>query len=171
MKLEEQVIWKDIKGFEKLYQISNSGLIQSYKRTGSKDKILSPGKRRGYKSVTLCKENIRKPCNVHRLVALTFIKKIKGKDYVNHKDGNKLNNNVSNLEWVTHKNNLEHSRIVLGKYGKGQKNNNSKLTQREVDFIRWIKNRCPQIKPIEISRFYKVTNTCINELLRKKTWK
>lgn len=171
MNLESQVIWKDIKGFKNLYKISNTGLIKSYKRSGSKGKILKPGNRRGYESVTLCKENIRKPCSVHRLVALNFIKKVKGKNYVNHKDGNKLNNKVSNLEWVTNKQNIEHSINKIGNTSIGEKNHNSKLKKREVNFIRYIKNKFPKIKSKDISNFYNVTTTCINELLRNKTWK
>ena len=60
---------------------------------------------RGYMYVRTAKKNYQ----LHRIVACAFIERIEGKDFVNHKDGNKQNNDVSNLEWVTHKENIEHA--------------------------------------------------------------
>lgn len=165
------ILWKDIRGFKGLYKISTTGIIISYKRSGSKGRQLKPGHRRGYESVTLCKGNIRKPCNVHRLVAQTFLKKIKGHSVVNHKDGNKLNNNLENLEWVTRKQNNDHSINILKKDNKGQKNGNSKLTKREVDFIRYIKTVIPAIKGKDIAKFYNMTDSSIFDIWNKKRWK
>ena len=62
-----------------------------------------------YKSVRLRKDNKPKTHHLHRLLANAFIPKIDGKRYVNHKDGNKLNNELSNLEWCTHQENMKHA--------------------------------------------------------------
>lgn len=75
-------------------------------------------KKRGYKQVKFGSNYVRKSVLVHRLVAETFIPLVEGKNFVNHKDGNKLNNNVSNLEWCTMKENAIHS-VQTGLWRKG----------------------------------------------------
>ena len=94
-------IWKDIKNFEGLYQVSNLGRVKS------KRKILKPIKGEYFK-VVLCKNKIRYTKYIHRLVAETFIFNNNNKLQVNHKDENKLNNNVNNLEWITFKENMNY---------------------------------------------------------------
>ncbi len=163
--------WKDIPGFKGLYQASNTGLIKSFKRSGSAGRILKPGIRRGYQSVTLCKGNKKFPSNVHRLIAFTFLSKVKDNNVVNHKDGNKLNNNYENLEWVTRKQNQDHAYIVLGENNKGEKNGRSKLTKREVEFIRYIKKICPKLKGKQVSDFYKMADVSIFDIWNNKKWK
>ena len=78
------------------YQVSNLGRVKSL--IGHK-KILKPELRTGYYSVNLCKDSKCKHVRIHRLVAEAFIPNIKHLPMVNHKDGNKVNNNVDNLEW------------------------------------------------------------------------
>ena len=90
--------WKDIKGYEGLYQISNKGRVKSLY---NKSKILRPGKRKGYFFVWLYKNKKRKQYSIHRLVAEHFLLNPDNLPVVNHKDENKLNNNVENLEWCT----------------------------------------------------------------------
>ena len=92
--------WKDIKGFDGVYQVSSSGLVKSlwYK----KERILKPGHTRGgYLQVVLCKGGCKFSYYIARLVANHFIVNPMNKKEVNHKDGNKRNNTVSNLEWCT----------------------------------------------------------------------
>ena len=99
--------WKDIKGYEGLYQVSNLGRVKSLKF--GKERILKTGvDRYGYISVNLYKNNKRKLCKVHRLVAEAFIPNLENKPEVNHLDEDKTNNMVSNLEWCTRNENVNH---------------------------------------------------------------
>lgn len=96
--------WRDIKGYEGLYQVSNLGRVKSLRDKNNKKRelILKPKiMRNGYLKVDLCKNGKQKTFTVHRLVATVFISNPKNFPTVNHKDENKLNNNVSNLEWCT----------------------------------------------------------------------
>jgi len=95
-------IWKDIKGYEGFYQVSNLGKIKSLPRNNTikQSKILKNGySRKGYCIVNLSKNNKVKSYRVHRLVAQAFIPNPNNYPDVNHKDENKLNNSVDNLEW------------------------------------------------------------------------
>lgn len=106
-----QEIWKNVKNYEGLYQVSNLGKIKTLQRRGATTKIIKPKKNsNGYLIVGLHKNGIRKEVAIQRLVAIAFIKNLEEKPEVNHIDGNKENNNVFNLEWVTHKENMEHAR-------------------------------------------------------------
>lgn len=102
-------IWKDIKGYEGLYQVSNLGRVKSlnYNHT-KKEGILKPQLTcYGYLRINL-KAKRNKIYSVHRLVANAFIPKPKGKTQINHINEIKTDNNVSNLEWVTCKENINH---------------------------------------------------------------
>ena len=97
-------IWHDIDGYEGLYQISNKGRVKSLHK-GS-ERILRPViNKYGYMFVYLYNDNARKYFKIHRLVAQAFISNPENKPQVNHKDENKLNNCVNNLEWATAKEN------------------------------------------------------------------
>ena len=115
-----EVIWKDIVGYEGLYEVSNYGLVRTHKnKTTSnarykvrkwKQRILKDRTPNGRDvRVSLWKDGKPKDYLVHRLVAEAFIPKIDGKDSINHIDGNPKNNHVSNLEWCDHKENNNHA--------------------------------------------------------------
>lgn len=96
--------WKDIKGYEGIYKISNFGNVMRFYKT--KTRLMHPTNgKAGYPLIALSKHNKRKLYTVHRLVAEAFIPKVRGKKYIDHIDGNRSNNNVSNLRWCTFKEN------------------------------------------------------------------
>jgi hypothetical protein len=97
-------IWKDIHGFEGLYQVSNQGKIRS--RNSIRKTPISSN---GYKIVKLCNHGTIKFCLVHRLVAEAFIPNPNQLRFVNHKDRNRTNNSADNLEWCTQQYNNEYS--------------------------------------------------------------
>ena len=106
-----QKIWKDINGYEGLYQVSNFGDVKSLNYNHTKtEKILCPKNHHsGYKTVMLCNNGKNSNKSIHVLVASAFIPNPDQKPFVNHIDGNKGNNFVSNLEWVTAKENTNHA--------------------------------------------------------------
>lgn len=106
--------WKDIPGFEGLYQISDLGRVFSVRR-GKLRKLNNTG--RGYMQVMLSKEGRREYPLVHRLVAETFIPNPENKPHINHINGNKSDNRVENLEWCTMSENLCHRHRVLNQPG------------------------------------------------------
>ena len=105
-------VWKDVKNYEGLYQVSNKGKIKSLPRNGTikKEKILkSYYDKDNYEIVTLSKNNINKKRRVHRLVAETFIENNHKLPVINHKNHDTKDNRVENLEWCTIKYNVEYS--------------------------------------------------------------
>ena len=106
-------IWKDIKGYEDLYQISNYGEVKSLEKKAGfstrKEKILKQHlDKDGYVKVYLCKNNKVKFLSVHRLIAEAFIPNPNNFPQINHKDENKQNNKIENLEWCTCKYNINY---------------------------------------------------------------
>lgn len=115
----EKEIYKDIPNFEGYYQASNFGNI---KRLAiglvKKERVMCPmDNGRGYLSVPLCKQGTKKRYYVHRLVAAAFLSNYENKEEVNHIDGNRNNNTLSNLEWVTRSENHFHRYKVLKQKG------------------------------------------------------
>lgn len=104
--------WKPVVGYEALYEVSNWGRVKSLKF--GKERILKQGKdkKTGYLHVVLCKNNIKKTFLVHRLVAEAFIPNPNNYKEVNHKDEDKTNNSVDNLEWCDRKYNQNYGTII-----------------------------------------------------------
>lgn len=125
MECNVKEIWKDVKDFEKLYQVSNFGNIRSLNKLdtlGRKvtGKLMKPIRRKdGYFDITLRKNNIQKHYLLHRLIAITFIENKNNYKEINHKDENKTNNNINNLEWCNRSYNIN--------YGKANDKRRNKL--------------------------------------------
>lgn len=101
----KEEIWKDIKGYERYYQVSNLGNIKNLK---TKKTLKGFPNKKGYLSVKLYKLNANKTFFIHRLVAITFLENTFNKPQVNHINGVKTDNNVCNLEWCTNSENMNH---------------------------------------------------------------
>ena len=156
-------IWRDVKGYEGLYQVSNLGRVKSLERfiktrknkngmngyIHKQESIRIPTKDyKGYLRLNLCKEGKQKPFKVHRLVAQAFIPNPNNLPQVNHKDENKENNCITNLEWCT--NEYNHN------YGTRNKRSAEKRIGRKIPFEQ-IKNK---IAVLQI-------NKDTNEVIRK----
>ena len=180
-----QETWKDIKGYEGLYQVSNlgkikslkkevnfySGLYKEVKKRKYKERIINLKKtNRGYTNITLYKNGIRKHFNVHRLVADTFILNPNNLSEVNHKDGNKENNSINNLEWVTNMENMQHAiRNNLTRKVHGEEVGGVKLTERDVlQICELLKSGTDSLA--QIGKKYNVSKHCIFDIKRKKSW-
>lgn len=165
-------VWKDIKEYEGLYQVSNFGRLKSLtKRGGKTPRILKQQDRNGYKRVPLTDNSgVRKYKSVHLLVLTTF----KGKKIdceCNHKDGDKSNNNIENLEWLTRSQNQKHAfdnglQIPL----LGEQVNNSKLLCNDVLQIRSIYEQgWATLK--ELGDAWGVSKANVHSIVKNKTWR
>lgn len=187
-------VWRDIPGFEKRYQASSLGRIRSLNRftiQKRRSKIISvkyPGKilkidkkinNGGYYIVTLLTNGERLYRSVHRLVCLTF--RGNPPEYgmqVNHINGNKLDNKISNLEWVSPSKNIQHALSIgcfdkhiknMSKKNRGELNPRSKLTKNKVINIREALNSGMNSKALAL--MYDVTPHTISNIKRGVTWK
>ena len=166
-------IWKDVVGYEGFYQVSNLGRVKSFHK--NKVKILEPHcdkTSRSYPRVNLCKENCMVKKLVHVLVAEAFIPNPQGKPMVNHKDGNKRNNRVDNLEWVTNSENVRHAfRIGLNRRKKGTDVYNAKFCEDEIKYIR--ENYIPRDEIFganAMAKKFGVVKSTILNIIHRKTY-
>ncbi len=171
--MEEE--WKDIVGFEGYYQISNLGRLKSLPK-------MYQGKYRGeyimklfndkqgylYTMLNITKTRKRKHVLIHRLVAIAFIINNENKREVNHIDGVKNNNIVSNLEWNTRSENQVHAfKLGLDKPKIGSLNGKSILTENNVEFI---KENIKIISIKKLAEMFGVSKSTINNIKYKKSW-
>ncbi len=163
-----------------LYEVSRCGSVKrvaidsirrgdsAWRRFG--EVILSPQTMKtGYIAVMMPKNGNKTMMYVHRLVATTFIKNPENKEQVNHKDGNKRNNCVKNLEWVTRQENMNHA-VGLGLHPTGERIGSSKLTATEVIKIRSLAAN-GLLTNSEIGEMFGVARLTVSDAVRRITWK
>ena len=116
--MTEKEIWKDVAGYEGLYKVSNKGNVRSVARKDSIGRKCGGRTRKhfcregGYPEISLYKDGLRKQKLIHRLVAEAFISNPNDFPEVNHKDENKKNNCVENLEWCTSEYNTNYGTLI-----------------------------------------------------------
>jgi len=179
MKLENQVysleLAKKLKekreavlGYEKLYEVSNLGAVRSLARNTTSGRVLKQNRSRFYLSVCLSNKNKYRTFATHRLVAQAFIKNPENKPYVNHKNGNKYDNQARNLEWTTPSENKTHAVKNGFTYSpKGRNHWNAKLTEYDVVLIR--RNAHKPLK--ELAKQFKVSIQTVSDIINRKKWK
>ncbi len=168
-------VWKDIKEYKGLYQISNLGNIKSIGGSNGKikmDRILILKKNRfGYFRIGLHANDTIKYFQVHRLVAQAFIQNPLNKPQINHKNGIKTDNRIENLEWCTASENIKHGiRIGLIKCSYGSNHWNSKLNRSQVDEIR-LNYLIESISTFALAKKYNISQPQICNIINHKSWK
>lgn len=176
-------VFKSVPEWENMYEVSNFGRVKSIERvvksnSGTrlvKERFLKLHlDKKGYKVCSLSINGFLKSFKIHRLVALTFIANPENKPEVNHKDGNKQNNHVDNLEWNTssenqlhaYKNNLTPRNKAL----KGEASNFSKLTEQQVLEIR--DKYIPRKYTREmLAKEYNISSSNISYIINRVNWK
>lgn len=158
--------WKTIEDFNGKFSVSDTGLI----RNNETGKVLKQTVIKSGYSTVVVKPNGRtggsKCFRVHREVALAFLPNPDNKSDVNHKDGNKINNTVENLEWVSHSANMIHA-IETGLHSKGILLTESDIQQIRKEYVR----NSPTHGIVALGEKYGVHNTTISNALTGRTWK
>ena len=130
---------KYIRGYGDRYRVTEDGLVWSKYKDGYLKTVVTE---KGYLKVELRLANQRRKIGIHRLVAEAFLPNPGNLPEVNHKDGDKTNNHVTNLEWCTHSENMKHAYLTgLEKAVSGASHYRSKLTQEQADYIRKVYKR------------------------------
>lgn len=161
-----------IKGYEGFYKIDEVGSIYSMPRNGTKNKITkikSGTNGVGYQVCILQRNGEIKAFSVHRLVALAFIPNPLSKPCVNHIDGDKTNNSVSNLEWVTRSENEKHAHATGLKNFKGRKISCRKTNPEICAKIRKEYNTTTT-SYVKLSKKYNISSSHIEKILKYRIW-
>ena len=156
-------IWKTIDGYEGMYEVSSTGEVRNRKGEKLKPSITSTG----YPHVSLCRQGERKSKNIHRLVAEAFIPNPNNYPIVNHKDENRANNNIDNLEWCSYSYNAS--------YGEAPIKNSISMKKhfaRDVNPNK-VKVKCVETGEIyesiiDASEKYKIDQSSITKVCKKK---
>lgn len=174
-------VWKDIEGYEGIYQVSNLGRIKSLDRKvrsrwglmKQKGIVLKSRICNGYVLICLSKNGKNKDVSVHRVIAKSWVPgRTDAKNEVNHIDGDKTNNSVDNLEWCDRRHNIQHSiRIGLRTRQDGAGGYSAILTEKEVKEIRELKKNNPTISQPTLGRMFGISKSEIGYILNRAVWK
>lgn len=148
------------------YEITKSGLIRHIKQKKIKSVYLNDA---GYKMVSINRNGKSRPERVHRLLMETFVDNPDCKPHVNHKNGNKLDNSFSNLEWCTNVENNNHALALKLIDNRGEKNGQAKLTELKVKEIKTLLSE--KITQQKIADKYGVSRSCILGIHLGLRWK
>jgi len=161
--------WRDIEGYEGLYQVSNMGRIKSLSRkyTG-KDKILKPHyNHEGYPMTSLSVNKKKKNFKMQRFIANAFIPNPENKPVTNHINGIKADIRAENLEWCTHKENTAHAIRTGLMDNSGENCNFTKLNEFQVRVIR----KCDDLTRAELAKIFNISADNIWRIRKRYTWK
>lgn len=163
----KKIHWRPILNFL-LYWVSTDGRVRTFrKRPG----ILKPGKDDGYARVSLSDGLRTHPKKVHRLVTQAFLRPVIGKTEVNHKDADKANNNLSNLEWSTRLENMQHcDSLGLRSFASGEDHGMSKLNHDTVLKMRAMYSSGNYSYP-KLSRIFGISLSSAQRTVKAQTWK
>ena len=154
------------KKYNDFIEVSEAGDVKSHGKL-IKGEIVKAG----YKRVHVSHEGKSYKFLVHRLVAEAFIDNPKKLPLVNHIDGNKLNNSVNNLEWITYSGNLVHAYRTGLRSADGEANNMSKLTVQQVKEIRKLYEKRGKNNSYVLAKLYGVKPKTIQNIVKGKSWK
>ena len=170
-------IWKDIAGYEGIYQVSSTGLIKSLDRISYKGDKINQLKGRllkpylnlvsGYLSVSLSSDGIVIAFTIHRLVANAFIPNPNEYREVNHISGIKIDNSVENLEWCTRNHNIKHA------YDIGLRDRYHKRKWgiiKPIDAMIMKEARAAGFLIRQIASYWKINETSVGDVLKGKHW-
>lgn len=172
--IPDNEVWLPIVGYEAWYEVSSLGRIRrikaGYGATKERGRVLKPTKNeRGYLQINLNKQGKRVTRKLHFLVASAFLGERPNGYEINHKDANKENNHLDNLEYCTHTENMRHAfQRNLRKHARGEQNGMSKLTKQQVREIRELAKTMMQK---DIAQIYGVVPSVIQSIVSNRTWK
>jgi hypothetical protein len=159
-------IWKNIEGYEGLYQISNLGRVKLIKSGKIINSTLGFNK---YYLITLRKNGKPKSFRLHRLICQSFIDNLENKPYVNHKNGIKTDNSLENLEWCTPRENIIHAKkLGLMRYVKQENHGSSKLTKKDVYKIKY---ELSHINSSKVAKIFKISISNVSRIRNNILWK
>ena len=172
----EKEIWKPVKGYEGIYEVSNFSRVKALIRKTRtwqihKESIASVNsKTRGYVKFGGHKNNIKEHLLMHRVIAEAWIPNPNNFPDVNHINAIRDDNRIENLEWVTHSMNMKHAYKIGNKNQKGEKNNSAKINQTIANNIRIYYNAFPHLSQKEVGKVFGLSREHIKDIINYKTW-
>lgn len=183
MQYEDEEVWKNVVGYEGLYEVSSHGRVRSVRRlvnrstsvysmSGKIRKLtLKGGHNQGYLLVSLCRDGHKQLCRVHRLVAEAFLEKPLGCDVVNHLDNIRDNNHYLNLEWTTMQGNSQHA-VNQGRNHIPDKGEASVFAVHSLETVLDLRVKYKTFKDTvkDLAREEGIAYTTLLAIIKRETW-